>query len=48
MVTAGRITAWITIALTVLAIIGIVLLVSLGIPMNQDFGDDGFSSGGAV
>jgi hypothetical protein len=48
MVTAGRITAWITIALTVLAIIGIVLLVSLRVPINQDFGNDGFSAGGGA
>jgi hypothetical protein len=44
MVQAGRITAWITIGLTILAIIAVVALVVLGVAF--DSGSGGFSDGG--
>jgi hypothetical protein len=44
MVTAGRITAWVGIALTLLAIALVVLLVAFAVPVSTGFGDDGFSA----
>jgi hypothetical protein len=44
MVTAGRITAWCTIGLTILAILAIVLLITLGVAFDSTPGDDGFSA----
>jgi hypothetical protein len=46
MVTAGRITAWTTIGLTILAIVGVVLLITIGnmFDSSTDFGNDGFSA----
>jgi hypothetical protein len=44
MVTAGRITAWIGVVLTLLAIALIVLAVLFSVPVNNNFGDDGFSA----
>jgi hypothetical protein len=44
MVTAGRITSWCTIGLTILGIIVIVLLLTLGIAFDSSSGDGGFSA----
>lgn len=46
MVTAGRITAWTAIGLTILGILGIVLLITIGnmFDSSTDFGNDGFSA----
>jgi hypothetical protein len=43
MVTAGRITSWCTIGLTILGIIAIVLLITLGVAFDSS-GDGGFSA----
>jgi glucose uptake protein GlcU len=47
MITAGRITAWTTIGLTILGILALVLLITVGnlFDPGSDFGDDGFSAG---
>jgi hypothetical protein len=45
MVTAGKITAWCTIGLTVLFLIGLVLLITIGGLFSGDFSNDGFSAG---
>jgi hypothetical protein len=44
MVTAGRITAWICVGLTLLAIVGIIILIAVGNSFNQDFNNGDFSA----
>jgi len=43
MVTAGRITAWIAVAFTLLAILLLILVITIGGTIGQDFQYDDFS-----